>query len=58
MTLKEMHKDLLSRFYQKTTALLEAPESNMSDAEKQQMLREAANVFSFACEKLSGNDES
>lgn len=50
MTVKEMQEDVLRRFYESSIKLLE--NKKLSEAERNQILHETANVFGFACEKF------
>lgn len=46
MTLLEMQEDLLTRLYTNTIHLVDS--GDLSDAEKNRVLHEAANVFGFS----------
>lgn len=52
VTVLELHTDLLKRFYDNT--LVRVEDEKLSDAERQEILREACTVFSIACENIRG----
>lgn len=53
VTVLEMHTDLLKRFYDNT--LIRVQDEKLSDSERQEILHEACNVFSIACENIRGD---
>lgn len=51
-TAREMQMDLMDRYYENTLKLM----NGRSEEEKQRILHEAINTFTFACERIPCND--
>ena len=50
VTLEEMHKDLLRRYYETTTKIVS--DRNISDNDRNELLRDACSSFSFALKSM------
>lgn len=51
MTLRDMHQDLMERFYENTIDILKS--EDLSKSEREEMLREACSTFSFGLQARS-----